>query len=219
MDKSDIISKAINNGVFAVIRVNDNNKLFKIIEAISKGGVKNIEITTTVPNAIDAIKELRKKTSEDVLIGAGTVLNIETAKSVLEAGGQFIVCPVLNIDIINFCKKNNMMIIPGCFTPTEIFSAYSAGADLIKVFPATALGPKYFKDILAPFPYLKLMPTGGVSIENVGEWIKAGAAAIAIGSDLLDKHAIAENKFEVLTERAKLLMTNFTSAKNKLIKA
>jgi 2-dehydro-3-deoxyphosphogluconate aldolase/(4S)-4-hydroxy-2-oxoglutarate aldolase len=216
MEDSAILKNVIDNGVFAVIRMSDSKKLFKVVEAIAQGGVKNIEITTTVTNAINVIKELKTSFSKDILVGAGTVLNVDTTKAVLDVGGQFVVCPILNLEVISYCKQNNLLIMPGCFSPTEIFSAYLAGADIIKVFPATALGPKYFKDILAPFPYLKLMPTGGVSIQNVGDWINAGATTVAIGSDLLDKQAIDTEQYNILTEKAKLLMSNFNNAKNKL---
>lgn len=216
MDKNKLLVELLNNGVFAVIRMPDQDKLLKTIEAISKGGVKNIEITMTVPKAAEAIANARRHFDKDIFIGAGTVATIENAEEVIAAGAQFVVSPMLNLEVVEKCKHANIPIAPGCYTPTEIYAGWKAGADIIKVFPATSLGPNYFKDVLAPFPFLKLMPTGGVSIENVGEWVKAGAVAVALGGNLLDKTAIAEGRFEVLTEKAKRLTDNFNEAKAKL---
>jgi 2-dehydro-3-deoxyphosphogluconate aldolase/(4S)-4-hydroxy-2-oxoglutarate aldolase len=171
MSKAETLKKLVENGVFAVIRMTDSKKLLKVIEAVSKGGVKNIEITMTVPNAVEIIRELAKANSGDSIIGAGTVLTKEDAKAVIEAGAQFVVSPIMNLEVIATCKELDIPCMPGCYTPTEVIAGWKAGGDIIKVFPATTLGPRYFKDLLAPFPYLKLMPTGGVSINNVHEWL------------------------------------------------
>ncbi len=216
MSKAETLQKLVDNGVFAVIRMTDSKKLMKVIEAVSKGGVKNIEITMTVPNAVEIIRELVKTNSGDSIIGAGTVLTKEDAKAVIEAGAQFVVSPIMNPEVIATCKELDIPCMPGCYTPTEVIAGWKAGGDIIKVFPATTLGPRYFKDLLAPFPYLKLMPTGGVSITNVHEWVNAGALTVAIGGDLLDKKAIAEENWDALTERALTLTTNFKNAKNAL---
>jgi 2-dehydro-3-deoxyphosphogluconate aldolase/(4S)-4-hydroxy-2-oxoglutarate aldolase len=216
MDNKTLLDQLLKNGVFAVIRMPDQEKLLKTVEAISKGGVKNIEITMTVPNAGEAIANLSKHFDKEVMIGAGTVAELRDAEEVLKAGAQFVVSPMLNLEVVQKCQQAGVPMAPGCYTPTEIYSGWKAGADIVKVFPATSLGPTYFKDILAPFPFLKLMPTGGVSIENVGEWVKAGASAVALGSNLLDKAAIAEGRFEVLTEKAKRLTDNFNEARAKL---
>ena len=213
--KSVLIEKLVNNGIFAVIRMTDSAKLIKVVNAIRLGGVKNIEITLTVPNAVEMINLVQKEFGDDVIVGAGTVITLDDAKSVIQGGGKFIVTPILNTEVIKECNKNFVPIACGSYTPTEIVTAYQAGADIVKVFPATTLGTKYFKDLLGPFPYLKIMPTGGVSIDNVGEWVAAGAYTIAIGSDLLDKKAIAEEKYEILTERAKRMMDNYHAAKQK----
>lgn len=215
MENNKILEGLLRNGVFAVIRMPDQEKLLRTVEAISKGGVKNIEITMTVPKAAEAIAKMRKHFDKDIIIGAGTVATTENADEVITAGAQFVVSPMLNLDVVAKCKHENIPIAPGCYTPTEIYTGWNAGADIVKVFPATSLGPSYFKDVLAPFPFLKLMPTGGVSIENVGEWVKAGAVAVALGSNLLDKTAIADGKFEILTEKAKRLTDNFNEARHK----
>lgn len=213
MRKEDVLKKISEYGVIAVIRMNDPEKLVKVIEAVRVGGVKCIEITMTVPGAVEVIRILAATMPPDVLIGAGTVTTAQIARDVIAAGACFVVSPVLNLEVINVCKEQNVACMPGCYTPTEIFSAWNAGADVCKVFPATSLGPKYFKDLSGPFPHIKLMPTGGVTIDNVGEWIAAGAVAVGIGSDLLDKKAIDEGKYEVLTERAARMYGNFLKAK------
>ncbi len=214
MKKEEVLSKIAESGVVAVIRLKDADKLSKVIEAVRVGGVKCIEITMTVPGAVEIIRKLVAEMPSDVLIGAGTVTSVQNAEDVIAAGAKFVVSPVLNIDVIKVCKKQSVACMPGCYTPTEIFTAWNAGADVCKVFPATSLGPKYFKDLSGPFPHIKLMPTGGVTIDNVGEWIAAGAVAVGIGSDLLDKKAIDEGNYNVLTERAAKMYANFIKAKH-----
>jgi 2-dehydro-3-deoxyphosphogluconate aldolase/(4S)-4-hydroxy-2-oxoglutarate aldolase len=212
MNRKEVLSHIMSNGVVAVIRMKDTQRLLKVIQAVGAGGVKSIEITMTVPGAIDIIRQLAPSVPGDVLIGAGTVVDRETANKVIDAGAKFVVGPILNLEIIRLCGERNTVVMPGCFSPTEIYTAWIAGADIVKVFPATSLGPKYFKDIRGPFPDIRLMPTGGVTIDNVGEWIAAGAVAVGIGSDLLDKKAIDEERYEVLTERAKRMVENFKKA-------
>jgi len=216
MNKSEVLTRIIDAGVVAVIRMKDTNRLLNVIEALRVGGVKSMEITMTVPGAVDIIRQLSKAVPEDVLIGAGTVVEEETAAKVIEAGATFVVGPVLNLNIVSLCVKRCIAVMPGCYTPSEILTGWKAGADIIKVFPATSLGPKYFKDLRGPFPDIRLMPTGGVTIDNVGEWIAAGACAVGIGSDLLDKKAIEEERYEVLTQRAARMVQNVKMAKANL---
>jgi len=213
MSTNPILESILSSGVVAVIRMKDRNKLLKVVEAISAGGVKCIEITMTVPGAVDMIRELSDKVPKDVILGAGTVTDVQTANDVINAGAKFVVGPVLNANIIALCRKRGVVVMPGCFTPTEIHAAWKAGADIVKVFPATSLGPRYFKDIAGPFPEIRLMPTGGVTIDNVGEWIQSGAVAVGIGSDLLDKKAIEEERYDVLTDRAQRMVRNFREAR------
>lgn len=213
MKRQEVLARIMESGVVAVIRMKDTNRLLKVIEAVRQGGVKCIEITMTVPGAVEIIHQLSKTAPPDVLLGAGTVVDEATAGQVIDAGAQFVVGPVLNLAIVALCHQRGVAVMPGCYTPTEIFTAWKAGADIVKVFPATSLGPKYFKDLRGPFPDIRLMPTGGVTVDNVGEWITAGACAVGIGSDLLDKKAIEEERFEVLTERAARMVQNFLSAK------
>lgn len=213
MNRKEVLSHIMSNGVVAVIRMKDTQRLLKVIEAVGAGGVKSIEITMTVPGAIDIIRQLAPSVPGDILIGAGTVVDKETANKVIDAGAKFVVGPILNLEIVGLCHERETVVIPGCFSPTEIYDAWTAGADIVKVFPATSLGPKYFKDVRGPFPDIRLMPTGGVTIDNVGEWIAAGAVAVGIGSDLLDKKAIDEERYEVLTERARRMVENFKKAR------
>ena len=218
MSRKETLTQILSNGVVAVIRMKDPKRLSKVVDAVRAGGVKCIEITMTVPGAVDIIGEMARNAPHDILIGAGIVTEKSGARDVIKAGAKFVVGPALNLDILAVCRESDIVCMPGCFSPTEILAGWNAGADIIKVFPATSLGPKYFKDIAGPFPHIRLMPTGGVTIENVGEWIAAGAVAVGIGSDLLDKKAIEEGRYSVLTERAQRLTSNFQEAKSKIKK-
>jgi len=214
MNRKETVARIIDYGVVAVIRMKDTDRLLKVIEAVREGGVKCIEITMTVPGAVEIIRQLSGIVPKDVLVGAGTVVDEETAQKVMDAGATFVVGPVLNLKMVSACINRDIPVLPGCYTPTEMLTAWNAGADIIKVFPATTLGPKYFKDLRGPFPDIRLMPTGGVTIDNVGEWILAGACAVGIGSDLLDKKAIDEGRYEVLTERAVRMVNNVRKARS-----
>jgi 2-dehydro-3-deoxyphosphogluconate aldolase/(4S)-4-hydroxy-2-oxoglutarate aldolase len=218
MTKNETLDSLLSSGVVAVIRMKDPERLSKVVMAIREGGVKCIEITMTVPGAVDVIAALVKTVPPDVLVGAGTVTDRGTANDVVSAGAKFVVSPVFRLDVVSVTKAAGAVAIPGCFTPTEILTAWEAGADIVKVFPATSLGPKYFRDIAGPFPDIPLMPTGGVTVDNVGEWVKAGAVAVGIGSDLLDKKAIDEGRYEVLTEKAARMVRNFSEAKHSLLR-
>lgn len=217
MKYADVLKKMFDCGVVAVVRMNDPERVKDVIQAISLGGIKCIEITMTVPKAVEMIDELRQSLNSDIVIGAGTVTDSVTAQAVIDAGAKFVVSPILNLQIISVCKRRNIVSIPGCYTPTEIFTGWDAGADVIKIFPARSLGTKFIKDISGPFPQIKMIPTGGVSIENAGDWISAGAVAVGIGSELLDKTLIAEGRFEYLTEKAKTLVNNVYHARRHLI--
>jgi len=218
MPRKETLSQILSSGVIAVIRMKDTQRLVKVIEAIQAGGVKCIEITMTVPSAVDIISHISRNAPAGVIVGAGTVTEKSAALDVIKAGARFVVGPALNLDILDVCRESDTVCMPGCFSPTEILAGWNAGADVIKVFPATSLGPKYFKDIAGPFPQIRLMPTGGVTIENVGEWVAAGAVAVGIGSDLLDKKAIEEEKYSILMGRAQRLTNNFQEAKAKFNK-
>jgi 2-dehydro-3-deoxyphosphogluconate aldolase/(4S)-4-hydroxy-2-oxoglutarate aldolase len=206
MRKDEVLDVILSTKAIAVIRMADAEKLAKVVEAVKKGGMKAIEITMTTPRALEVIAAMSKKKSADSLIGAGTVLDPETALQAIRAGADFIVSPITNFEMINVCRKYDRFVAPGAFTPTEIVAAWEGGADVVKVFPATSVGPKYFKDLKGPLPQIRLMPTGGVSIENAREFIENGACCVAIGTALLDKKAIEAENWEVLTQKAKALM-------------
>lgn len=157
----------------------------------------------TVPRAVSLIERLVSSAPAGLLVGAGTVLDGETARQVVLAGASFVVSPVFRPDVVRLCHRYDVAAMPGCMTPTEILAAWEAGADVVKVFPATALGPGYFRDVRGPLPQVRLMPTGGVSLENAGEWIRAGAVAIGVGTALVDRKAVAEGSFDRITVNAR----------------
>jgi 2-dehydro-3-deoxyphosphogluconate aldolase/(4S)-4-hydroxy-2-oxoglutarate aldolase len=190
----------------AVLRADDPANLPPMISALYDGGVRLIEITMTVPNAVKQIRHAIDEGPDDMVVGVGSVLNAETALEAIGAGAEFVVSPVFKEEIVEACLQQNIVVIPGAFTPTEACNAADAGANFVKVFPAGSLGMGYLKSILAPMPDLKLIPTGGVTVENAGEWLNAGAAAVGIGSDLLDKEAIRTGNFDKIRELAKKLM-------------
>ena len=200
-------------GVVAVIRMQDPDRLRAVIDALADGGVRAIEVTMTVPGAIDLIYGLSSTLSGDFLLGAGTVLDSQTATRVIDAGASFVVSPVLKPAIIDVCHRNGVAALPGCFSPTEILTAWESGADIVKVFPATALGPSFFTDVRGPLPQLKLMPTGGVTFDNAGDWIRAGAVAVGVGTALLDRAAIAAGNYDVLRANAARITAGVRAAR------
>lgn len=206
MNRDKVLDIILSSKVIAVIRMSDTDKLAKVTEAIKQGGVKALEITMTTPAAIEIIAAMAKRKSADVIVGAGTVLDPETAAQAIHAGADFVVSPVTNFEMIRVCRRYDTFVAPGAFTPTEILAAWERGADVVKVFPATSVGHKYFKDIKGPLPQVRLMPTGGVSIENAREFIANGACCVAIGTALLDKKAIQAENWDVLTQKAKALV-------------
>ena len=200
-------------GVVAVIRIRDAGKLRAVVDAIAEGGVRAIEVTMTVPGAVALIATLSASLPSTILLGAGTVTDAATARAVIDAGARFVVGPVFRRDVIDACHARDVVAAPGCFSPTEILDAHEHGADLIKIFPATALGPSYVKDLRAPMPQLRLMPTGGVTLDNAGDWIRAGAIAVGVGSALLDTKAIDEGRLDVLVNNARRIVASVASAR------
>jgi 2-dehydro-3-deoxyphosphogluconate aldolase/(4S)-4-hydroxy-2-oxoglutarate aldolase len=213
-DTREAVVRAIEDlGIVAVIRMRDPAKLRDVVDALADGGVRALEVTMTVPNAVSLIRELAPTMPEGFLLGAGTVTDAATVNAVVDAGARYIVSPVFRRDVIRACHDRGIAVAPGCFTPTEILDAHDAGADIIKVFPATTLGPQYIKDVRAPLPQLKLMPTGGVTPDNAGDWIRAGAVAVGVGSALLDTKAIESGRFEVIAENARRIVANVAAAR------
>ena len=208
MPSTDIVARIERERVVAVIRLADPEKLRAVIDALAAGGVRVFEVTMTVPGAIELIAQLKRGLPQELLVGAGTVTDADTARRAIEAGARFVVSPVFRRNVIDACREHDVPAMPGCFTPTEILDAWEAGADIVKVFPSTSLGPTFIKDVRAPLPQLKLMPTGGVSIENAADWLRAGAVAVGIGSALVDAAAVKEGDFAALTQRARRLMAS-----------
>lgn len=182
----------------AVVRAPDATHLVDVIAALAEGGVCVAEVTFTVPNALDVLKAAKARLGDRVLLGAGTVLDPETARAALLAGAEFIVSPTLNLDVIRLCKRYDKLVFPGAFTPTEILSAWEAGADIVKVFPADVLGSAYFKAMRGPLPQIRLMPTGGVDLNTAGEFLRAGACCLGVGSQMVDPKAVIREDYEYL---------------------
>jgi 2-dehydro-3-deoxyphosphogluconate aldolase/(4S)-4-hydroxy-2-oxoglutarate aldolase len=202
-------------GVVAVIRANSKDQLKGITEALLAGGVPAIEVTMSTPKAIAGIEMLADHFGDKAVVGVGTVIDAATARDAIAAGAQFVVSPVFDEQIVATTRRYGKIMIPGAFTPTEILRAWTAGADVVKVFPSTALGPQYFKDILAPLPQLRLTPTGGVDIKNAGDWIKAGAVFVGAGSSLVTKDALSKNDWSSITTNAKAFVEAIKSAREK----
>jgi 2-dehydro-3-deoxyphosphogluconate aldolase/(4S)-4-hydroxy-2-oxoglutarate aldolase len=201
MEKREILNKMISEGLIPVIRVASASEAIDVANAIKEGGVSFIEITMSVQGAIDVIKELTQEYKDEIIMGAGTVLDAETGRAALLAGAQFIVSPTLNLDLIQLAHRYSAVVVPGAMTPTEILTAWNAGADMVKVFPAGQLGgPGYIKALRGPLPQILLAPTGGVNLENAGAFIRAGAAALGVGGELVDKSAVKEKRFSVITD-------------------
>lgn len=211
--RETVVRQIEDAGIVAVIRLKEPEKLRAVVDAISQGGVRALEVTMTVPGAVELIRQLAPTLPAGFMLGAGTVLDAETAARVIDAGAQFVVSPVFRTAVIDACHARGIAVIPGGFTPTEILNAWDAGADVVKVFPATALGPSFFKDIRGPLPHVKLMPTGGVTLENADDWIGAGAVAVGVGTALLDAKAIAAGAYGVLRANAERIVANVRKAK------
>lgn len=202
--KTEILQRIHDIGLIPVVRAESAEMAHRAVAAVCAGGIQIVEITMTVPGAVDVIRALVKQNSAETLIGAGTVLDAKTAEKCVDAGAQFIVSPALDLNTITYCKKVDIAMMAGALTPTEIYTAWSAGADLVKVFPAGAVGgPGYLKAIKGPLPHIKLVPTGGVSLQNAAAFIEAGAEALGIGSDLIDVKALKEGVDSVVTARAR----------------
>ena len=214
MNRRSAITKAVEAmGVVAVIRLKDAGKLRRVIDALAKGGVRALELTMTIPGAVDLIREITPTLPNGFLVGAGTVTDADTARAVIDAGAQFVVGPVLRPDVIRACHERDIAAIPGCFSPTEILTAHEAGADIVKIFPATMLGPQFIRDVRAPLPQLKLMPTGGVTLDNAGDWVRAGAVAVGVGSALVDVKAVDAGRFDVVTANARRVIASVSDAR------
>ena len=203
MTRADVLSRMRSVGLVPVLRAESEDQALALAEAIAAGGVNVLEVTMTVPGAVRVIARLAKE-RPDILVGAGTVLDPETARICMLEGAQFIVSPALNVKTVELCNRYSVAVLPGALTPTEVVTAWQAGADVIKVFPANAMGgAKYLRSLKAPLPQVELIPTGGISHASAREFLEAGALALGVGADLVDTKAIAAGQAEKVTESAR----------------
>ncbi len=212
-----MIEAALADGVIAVVRLPDATGLRGAATALAAGGVSAVEITLTTSGALDAIAELAADGGATrCVVGAGTVLDERAAREVIARGARFVVSPTLDRDVIRYCRDQGVTCIPGAFTPTELLEAWRAGAPLLKLFPASALGPRYLREVLAPLPFLRLVPSGGVSLDNAAEWIRAGAAAVSVGGALVSASLVRQQQWTELTARARALVDAVAAARQPL---
>jgi 2-dehydro-3-deoxyphosphogluconate aldolase/(4S)-4-hydroxy-2-oxoglutarate aldolase len=203
MSKEAQLRQVLDCGIVAVVRSPESQQLVDVCRALADGGVTVVEITMTVPGALDVLRQVRQALGGRVLLGAGTVLDAETARAVLLAGAEYIVAPTVNHEVIRLCQRYDKLVMPGAFTPTEILAAWEAGADIVKVFPADVVGPAFFKALRGPLPQIRLMPTGGVDLTTAAAFLKAGACCLGVGGQLVEPRAVAERNFERIRELAR----------------
>src|SRR5947208_16405622 len=203
MSKESQLRQVLDTGIVAVVRSPDSQQLVEVARALADGGISVVEITMTVPDALDVVRQVRRALGERLLLGAGTVLDAETARAALLAGAEFLVAPTVNLDVIRLCQRYDRPVMPGAFTPTEILTAWEAGADIVKVFPADVLGPAFFKAMRGPLPQVRLMPTGGVDLTTAADFLKAGACCLGVGGQLVEPRAVAERNFDRIRDLAR----------------
>jgi 2-dehydro-3-deoxyphosphogluconate aldolase/(4S)-4-hydroxy-2-oxoglutarate aldolase len=204
MSRAEDVQRVLDGGIVSIIRADSGEQLADVAEALYEGGIDVIEVTFTVPGVLDIISEVKKRMGDKILLGAGTVLDTESARAAILAGAEFIVTPTVKPDVIQLCNRYSKAIMPGAFTPTEVLTAWEAGADIVKVFPADIGGPGHLKALHGPLPQIKLLPTGGVDLETLPAFFKAGACAVGLGSALVEKHAVAAgdmNRIRTLAEQ------------------
>ncbi len=195
MSKDSTLQRILHHGIVAVLRAPSGEALAEVAEALSAGGVEVIEVTFTVPKAHRVLEHVADRLGDRILLGAGTVLDPETARTALLAGAEFIVAPTLNLDVIRLCRRYDKAVVPGALTPTEVLTAWEAGADVVKVFPSDITGPGYLKALRGPLPQVRLMPTGGVNLQTAADFLRAGACALGVGGALVESKAVASRDF------------------------
>jgi 2-dehydro-3-deoxyphosphogluconate aldolase/(4S)-4-hydroxy-2-oxoglutarate aldolase len=203
MSKESQLRQVLDCGIVAVVRSHDSQQLVDAVRALADGGVSVVEITMTVPGALDVVRQVRQALGDRVLLGAGTILDPETARAALLAGAEYLVSPTVNLDVIRLCQRYDKLVMPGAFTPTEILSAWEAGADIVKVFPADVVGPAFFNAVRGPLPQIRMMPTGGVDLTTAMDFLKAGACCLGVGSQLVEPKAVHERNFDRIRELAR----------------
>jgi 2-dehydro-3-deoxyphosphogluconate aldolase/(4S)-4-hydroxy-2-oxoglutarate aldolase len=206
--------RVLSSGVIAVVRLQESADLRPVAQALAAGGVDVVEITLTTPGALEAIADLASDEGlKRCLIGAGTVLDVKAARDVIARGARFVVSPAFDRFVVRYCRDHHVPCLPGAFTPTELHEAWRAGATAVKLFPASTLGPQYLREVLAPLPFLRVVPSGGVSLENASEWIRAGAAAVSVGSALVSSGVVRDAAWAELTRRARALVDAVAAAR------
>lgn len=214
MTRQAILSSITEIGIVPVVRTTSAESAIRSIEAIYRGGIRAAEITMTVPGALRALEKVADQFGDKIVLGAGTVLDPETARASMLAGAEFFVTPSLKLSTIEMVKRYSKVMIPGALTPTEVLTAWEAGADIVKIFPCGNVGgPKYIKALKAPFPHIEMIPTGGVNLETAGEFLKAGACAVAVGAELVDAKSVGEGRFDVIEERARKYLAVIAQAR------
>jgi 2-dehydro-3-deoxyphosphogluconate aldolase/(4S)-4-hydroxy-2-oxoglutarate aldolase len=215
MNKETQLHRILDCGIVAVVRSPDSGQLVEVVRALADGGVTVVEITMTVPDALGVLRQLRHALGERVLLGAGTILDTETARAALLAGAEYLVAPTLNLDVIRLCQRYSKLVMPGALTPTEILTAWEAGADIVKVFPAEVVGPAFFKAMRGPLPQIRLMPTGGVDLTTAADFLRAGACCLGLGSQLVEPRAVAEGDFDRIRDLARQYVALVQSVRGK----
>jgi len=203
MDRTELLNDIVETGVVAIVRLSSSENLLRVAEAIVSGGVRHIEFTMTTPGALQTLESVSARLGDEVVMGAGTVLDAETARAAILAGARFIVAPNLNPDVITICHRYGSVCMPGALTPTEILQAWEWGADIVKVFPADSFGPAYIRAVRAPLPQVRLAPVGGVTVDNTAAYVRAGASCVGVGSSLVNDRLIAQADWASLTARAR----------------
>src|SRR5919109_4329643 len=202
MSKETQLRQVLDSGIVAVVRSPDSQQLVEVARALADGGVNVVEITMTVPDALDVVRQVRQTLGERLLLGAGTILDPETARAALLAGAEYLVAPTVNLEVIKLCQRYDKLVMPGAFTPTEILTAWEAGADIVKVFPAEVVGPAFFKAMRGPLPQIRVMPTGGVDLTTASAFLQAGACCLGVGGQLVEPAAVAAGDFKRIRELA-----------------
>lgn len=207
------LQRVLDLGLVAIIRAPSGEQLVEVSEALLSGGIDVIEVTFTVPGILDILKEVRSKLGHRILLGAGTVLDTESARAAILAGAEFLVTPTVNVDVITLCRRYGKLCMAGAFTPTEILAAWQAGADIVKVFPAEIGGPAYLKAIHGPLPQVRLLPTGGVNLETLNSFVQAGACAVGLGSALVEKSALETRDMDRIATMARAYVNAMRTAR------
>src|SRR4051812_9039063 len=215
MSKESNLRRVLDCGIVAVVRSPDSRQLVEVCRALADGGVTVVEITMSVPDALDVVRAVKHSLGDRLLLGAGTILDPETARAALLAGAEYLVAPTVSLDVIRLCQRYDKLVMPGAFTPTEILSAWEAGADIVKVFPAEVLGPPFFKALRAPLPQVRLMPTGGVDLTTAAKFLEAGVCCLGIGGQLVEPKAVTERNFERIRDLAAQYVTIVREARSR----